>query len=563
MGPGNVYTQFDPWGNSAMLTAIAKHEAAIAALNKHKTVRAAALSLGIPPSTFQNWQKPVVAGNLRASQREVRPLPRKGTTKVYILTSAQNNTGLHEACWLSLNTAAQYDGAEIIAARVTYATNSRASAGQKNRSNNTDKKTSREPHSAIETWDLRLEPYFCDHSVELAPGLVWCGELQILPTAVDPISGLESYTGRASSIIPHAKFAVRSIASPKLSGTKFIYTTGTVTLRNYIQKKTGQKASFHHGYGAVIVEVCADGSWFVRQLNADSEGVIYDLDRKFDGEKVTIGNRPEALVWGDIHTRQLEDDMRALCWGKGGILDTLRPRRQVMHDVLDFRSANHHDRKDPWRTYAKHVTKTTCVADEVAEVATFLKDASRDWCETAVAAANHDEALVRWLKEVDYREDHENAEFILEATAEAYRAMRLQDKEFYPVEWAVNRTADGPSVNVKWLRRDEEYTVCEDAHGGIELSNHGDKGTNGARGGIRDFARSGRKCIIGHSHSAGLHEGAMQVGVMGSLDMDYNVGMSSWSHSAAIVYPNGKRTLITVWRGRYRGQNNQPKRNAA
>lgn len=532
-----------------MMTVLDKHEAATRALNEHGSIRKAAIYLGIPPSTFQNWIKPIATGKLRPSQREVRPLPREGCNKVYILTCAQNNTGLHETCWNSLQTLAKHDKAEIIAARLTYAVNSRSSDGQKQ-----SRKTSREASGAIEVWDKRLEPFFCDHSVELAPGLVWCGELQILPTVSDPTSGYESYTGRASSIIPHTKFAAKSIASPKADGAKFIYTTGTVTLRNYIQKSAGQKASFHHGYGALIVEVCSDGTWFARQLNADSEGVIYDLDRRVENGKITFGNRPEALVWGDIHTRQLEADMRDIGWGRSGILDALRPKRQVLHDILDFRSQNHHDRKDAWKVYEKHVETKLSVEDELNEVSNFLIVATRAWCETIIAAANHDEAMIRWLKEADYKEDPLNAEFILEATWLSYRAMRTKDATFYPVEWAVERCLpDGSSHNCTWLRRDQEYVVCEDAHGGVEIGMHGDVGANGSRGSLAIYAKAGRKCIVGHSHTAGLHEGAMQVGVMGSLDQGYNVGMSSWSHTSGLVYANGKRTLFTVRNGRWNG----------
>jgi len=95
--------------------------------------------------------------------------------------------------------------------------------------------------------------------------------------------------------------------------------------------------------------------------------------------------------------------------------------------------------------------------------------------------------------------------------------------------------------------------VCEGAGGGIELGMHGDKGANGSRGSLAQFARTGRKCVIGHSHVAGIVEGAYQVGVMGALDMGYNEGQSSWSHSNVVVYPNGKRAVLTIWNGRWHG----------
>jgi hypothetical protein len=83
--------------------------------------------------------------------------------------------------------------------------------------------------------------------------------MNILPTAVNPLAGLETYTHRKSAIFPHAKVALRSIATMQGEGTKFNYTTGTVTLKNYIQKKEGIKAEHHHRYAALVVEVNHDG----------------------------------------------------------------------------------------------------------------------------------------------------------------------------------------------------------------------------------------------------------------------------------------------------------------
>jgi hypothetical protein len=485
----------------------------------------------------------IQTGRLHAPSREVRSPPKRGK-KVYLLTSAQNNTGLHDAAWRNLLALAAHDKAELLVSRFTYNIPSAAKG---------EKKSSRERtgDSQAEWWDSRLEPYFADSRIEIAPHLVWCGDLQILPTAENPITGYESLTGRASSILPHSTFAVESIASPKGRGTKMIWTTGTVTLRNYIQKKAGQKAEFNHGYGALIVEVCRDGTWFVRQLNADSEGVIYDLDRKVSGGRVTYGHRPEALVCGDIHVRQLEPAMRRLLWGAGGMVDALRPHRQVLHDVLDFRSQNHHDRKDPWKTYEKHVARGLDVAGEIDELGVFLEAAARPWCETVIVAANHDEAYMRWLRETTPAEDPLNARFWLQSNLAAYDAMRAGDKAFYPVQWAVEHRT-GKIRRAKWLRRDEEYIVCPDAGGGIDLGMHGDKGANGAKGSLKTFAKSGRKTITGDSHTPGQRHGAMSVGVMGSLDQGYNVGLSSWSHTNALVYPNGKRTLFSIWNGRFR-----------
>ena len=84
------------------------------------------------------------------------------------------------------------------------------------------------------------------------------------------MSGLYNYTGDQSAIIPHAKLELESVPTHKEDETKLMYTTGAVTMRNYIQQKAGQKAEWHHAYSALVVEVDDDGDWFVRQINAES-----------------------------------------------------------------------------------------------------------------------------------------------------------------------------------------------------------------------------------------------------------------------------------------------------
>lgn len=89
---------------------------------------------------------------------------------------------------------------------------------------------------------------------------------------------------------------------------------------------------------------------------------------------------------------------------------------------------------------------------------------------------------------------------------------------------------------------------------GIELSLHGDQGPNGARGSLKNLRRIGTKAIIGHSHSPGIDEGGMQVGTSTRLRLEYNHGPSSWLNTHAVIYDNGKRSLINIIKGKWRLQ---------
>lgn len=497
--------------------------------------------------------QPIVKGRVGIIERKTMPLPFRDEVHRYIFTCAQSNTFIHEPLWANLLALAEHYKASIHVSTFTYDLGSYGVSSVKKG------KAKSEP---AEPWyDDRVKPYISDEPILVAPGLIWCGEMNILPTAVRPLSGLESYTGRKSGIFPHVKIAMESIPSGKFEGTKFNYTTGTVTTRNYIQKKAGQKAEFHHGYGALLVEVDSDGNWWCRQLNGDSEGTLYDLTVCAKDGQVSTGHGVKAIQWGDIHRRLLSVEMQRLLWGErpgihatsfeGGMLDALMPEHQFMEDVLDFRPRNHHDMKNFHRMYKKYVQGEDDVFAELLQTAGFLRyESYRPWCQTVVVRSNHDAAFDRWLREADYKHDFKNARFFLKAQLAFLDAIHENNDKFLPIEWAC-RELQVPE-NVKFLRQDESFIICPDANGGIECGHHGDKGANGVKGSLAGFAKTGRKVNIGDKHSAGIQDGAYLAGVAGDMDHGYNEGMSSWSNSHIVTYPNGKRCIVTVWAGKWR-----------
>lgn len=487
---------------------------------------------------------PVVAGTVHGASRDTMPMPKPGKVQRYILTCAQNNTYLHEGLWQNIRALAKHYDAKIMVSQYTY---NKEAYGPKAVKPGTQKASDTE-----KLWyDPRIKDYVYDKSAELAPGLIWCGEINILPTAIRPLSGFESYTGRATGIFPHPKLAMESIASGKHEPTKFNYTTGTLTQRNYIQKKAGQKAEFHHCYGALLVEVTTDG-WWVRQLNGDSDGTIYNLTMRVKDGKITTGHRAKAINWGDIHAGETDPVVEEVQWGPGGVLDTLRPEHQFAHDILNFHSRNHHEAKDPHKRFERYVQGQDNVAIEVDGVRALLNKMHRNWCETDVVDSNHDKALERWLREADARNDPVNAIFYYEAQLAKYNAIASGDKDFHLLEWACRRAAlpDDHIHRVRFLRQDESFILCHDNNGGIECGMHGHLGPNGTAGNAAAFAKMGRKANVGHTHSTGIHDGVWTAGTSSKLDMGYNSGPGSWSHSFIITYENGKRCICTIWKGK-------------
>jgi hypothetical protein len=492
----------------------------------------------------------IVGDQGRVHARETRELgaPTKGIRR-FLFSCAQNNTKVHAGFWKSLQTLAKHYDAEIHIARFTYVKAGLGALGDK-----AAVISKKALYGGQEMWwDPQLVPYFSDERLEVGPGLVWCGEMNTLPTAVRPLSGLEVYTGRKSGIFPHVKLAMESIPSSKYEPPKFNYTTGAVTLRNYIQRKAGLKAEFHHCYGALLVEVDAEGDWFCRQINADSEGVIHDLDVRVDGDAWSFGNPVEAITWGDVHVAQLEPWVRELSWGTGGILDTLQPKHQFLHDVLDWRSRSHHEMKDPHRMFKRFRDGDFIVESELYEVALFLEDAWRPWCQNIIVHSNHHDHLGRWLKEQDGRFDPINAVAWARLNQAVYETMnRFESVNYLKISMELFGTANLFQYGYTYLDSDESFVLCHDKAGGIECGAHGHSGPNGSRGSPKGFARQGRKANIGHFHSAGILDGIYVSGTCSKLAADWTTGASSWSHTHTVTYPNGKRALITCWNRKWR-----------
>lgn len=499
--------------------------------------------------------KPSISGSHAAVK--IEPLPLKnGKVTRFLLTCAQNNTKINEAFWNNLLALKDHYDATLLVSYFSYDKNSLGARGDKAKWLTNPNPG---PSGRVQYWfDERLHPYVANGPRRIANGLVWCGEQNILPTAARPLSTMESMTGRDSAIIPHVKTAMESVAAAKGEATKFLYTTGTVTQRNYIMRKEGRKADFHHSYGALLVEVDEHGSWWARQIIGDQSGTIYDVNTRGTGcirvfaGKITTGHRAEAITWGDIHVAQMDQGVRKLAFGKGGMLDSLRPKYQFLHDTLDFYSRNHHDIEDEFAMLERHATGRDSVSREVSGAGKFFDESARPWCESVVVNSNHDRALMRWLRDSRAKHDPVNMRFrcaMRDRLADAVEAGRpfIAFREAYL--YVTGHTA--PPSRLRFLDEDESFLICGNAGNGIEMGMHGDRGPNGARGSRLAFTKMGRRAVIGHSHSAGITDGVYQTGTCSILNPVYNVGPSSWSHSHVVVYPSGKRAIVTMWRGKW------------
>jgi hypothetical protein len=524
----------------------------------------AARSLGLKRTTFNDRLGlaetklkikigKVADGRVNLVESSRRDLPKKGHVKRYILTSIQNNTHLHPG----FNNLLAYNewlndlpkgSCELIIGTYTYQKAAYGAKAVKRGTFNANK-------DEEDLWYAReAEQYIVDESLFLAPGLIWCGEMNILPTTKYPLdnTNLTNYNGRKSNVFPHTRIAMSSVASMADEATKLNYTTGTVTQLNYIQKMAGIVAERNHCYGALLVEVDDQGSWFCRQLHIDEDDAIMDIGPEGSaGVHVQLGqvedlNVVTGVYCGDTHVAEMDPWVRKLMWGNGGMLDTLKPEFQFHGDIFSMRSRSHHELKSLKRIFQKHIGGEASVEEEIKLTVDFANEANRDWCEMVLIPSNHHRHLEQWIEmaKSEWWQDPANIRYYLQLALALASAIEGQESDFDLLEYAMTKA--GLDKDIRFLAEDESFQVC-----GVENGLHGDLGPNGSRGSTKGLTKLGRPLNKGHDHTAAIRDEVYSAGVCGSRFV-YQKGPSSHSVSHIVIYKNGKRALVTMFSNKWR-----------
>lgn len=446
----------------------------------------------------------------------------------FVITVAQNNTDLHGGAFSALQHFASSIGARLIVCRTYY-----------------NKSGFQHPEHGADADGIffapALSPYFVDYSCILGEsGALLVGNANVIPTAKNPLSGFEQLGKPGQDvIIPAAKIALQCTAALKGGKGKRFFSTGAVTLRNYIQRKAGQVAESEHSIGAVVVTP-TDIRHVEIMPNAD--GFAYSTT--FYNENGSIRPcHPIAIQLGDIHAEKMEEDKLE---DIRDMLSELKPRHLILHDLMDFTSRNHHNRKDPIFMF-EHAVKGSSVIQDCNKVARLLDTLHPYADQIHVVESNHDLALDRWLKEADPKEDPTNAEFY-HAMMYAYCQKVRSGGSFNALSTALSGFVDACDVfgnklnsiiaGVIFHTTDESVIIA-----GVEMGHHGHNGINGSKGSPQQYRKLGIPINTGHTHTPSIVGACYTAGVTSSLDMGYNVGASSWRHAHILTYANGQRAI--------------------
>jgi len=360
--------------------------------------------------------------------------------------------------------------------------------------------------------------------------------IQVSAKQIKPITGLQRLGNREGSyVFASPKQFLEYIPAGNSRINNFtIMTPGACTTPQYftetfVSKRLSYIAKNDHTIGAVIVELRDDKRFDFRQIQASDDGSFIDMGVLYTSEGTTE-NVESNIVFGDLHGIHIAEDALSYFINKFAGLNV---KDIFLHDIFDGYSISHH---------VKDIAEK---ADRSGKMKGNLKDELKDTFNLVygihenlnpvtvnIVKSNHDEFLDRYLSEGRYISDPENhltslkiATALFEDTDILRRGFEIAESEI-PNNW-------------NFLQRSDSVKI-----GDVECAAHGDLGLNGAKASLNALEKIYGTCVTGHNHSAAIQRGVFRVGTLSKLDMRYNRGPSSWTHTCCLVYENGQRQLI-------------------
>lgn len=374
---------------------------------------------------------------------------------------------------------------------------------------------------------------------------IMISSLKMSAKQIKPLTGLSVIAQVESScIFASPKQTLESVScSNDRKIPRIIKTTGAITLKDYssdlyMSQRTSYLAEKDHVYGATIIELNGNKSFYFSNIECKSkDGSFFDVDKLYtpDGKVIPIKNndklRPEALVLGDLHSG-------ATCpiklKGSETLAKLITPKRVVGHDVFNGLSITPYDQDFVGKLAIKSLKKLDSLENELMVTAKEIKKL-KSWAdELIIVKSNHDEWLDQYLLKGRYKNDYKNQYFALDLLKAV-----LEGKD--PLKYAIEEKCGVKDKNIKWLKRDESYKVF-----GNELGGHGDKGPSGSKHiSIETISKIYGPSIVGHNHGAAIYRQVFRVGTSTPLSEHYTVGPMAWTQSDVILHSDGSRQLIT------------------
>jgi len=431
--------------------------------------------------------------------------------KIKIVCSAQNNTPIHKELWKNIMSYAKFHNADIHVILTRY------------KNPNPFKKEDSEG----EYWCQEVLPYADANRHQIHKNLMIMSDIKIQPTATIPLTGFESISGSSSAIFGHPKVQMDTLPALDGSVTKFLMTTGSVTMPNYSDSKAGKKGEFHHTFGFVIVEVKDKDTVIPRQVTACKDGSFSDLFYNVKEGKITKIKQVNAFVLGDKHIDQLDEPLEVK---QIELMNIINPDKTFVHDIFNGTSVNHHNEKDPILSYELQKSGKNLIKRELDDMYKWIQKMIK--YNLVIVSSNHNDWLDRYVKGKDWKRDISNAMEYMELTKISLSGLAKKGLISYLIEQKFGS-------KVKTLGRDESFKIHD-----WTMNLHGDISANGSRGNIHGFRKMSTKMIVADSHTPRRLDGVVYAGTSSLLRCGYNIGASSWAFCDVIIHKDKKAQQI-------------------
>lgn len=434
-----------------------------------------------------------------------------------IITWAQAVTPIHEGLWEKMKLYAEFHDADIIVIPGTYLNNNSPFMWKR-----------------TYAWDDRLTDYLYATEASIHDHLSIIADTDIVPTAKRPLRNLQGVTGIESSIVGHPRQQMVISPTMKNRRRKFMFSTGSITVPNYRRARVGKEAAQYHRMGFLFVENINDENFVARHVHAEEDGSFQDLIWRVDDKGVNLKNDWKAMIFGDTHLSK--EDKKMLAESRR-LFDIGKCEVSVWHDLFDGYSINHHEAKD----YVEQVIKAKKGLHSLQAELDMNMEFIKSWLDTnmVIVPSNHPDWIDQWVRLNRGIKDTHNAPLF-----NKFQAILFEEQA--PKGLYAHQVEENFGDAVKCLDRDESYEIC-----GIEINNHGDLGSNGAKGTPETFAKLPHPVVSGDKHHCYTIDDAYGVGISSVLDHKYNKGMSSWAQSNGIILSNGRFQHLLYFDGKF------------
>lgn len=369
-------------------------------------------------------------------------------------------------------------------------------------------------------WDKRIHEFVLKDDFIVNKNLVISAN-RLSATLLHPLSGLRANSGARSAIYGHPQLSMQMVATPKDETAKMIHTTGAISRPRYSSSGAGAKAHFNHSFAALYVKVVGN-KFYTTQLVWDNKSSTFNYGKEsWNHENMEIQD-VEAIVKGDSHVIAEE---KIITKARDRVCKLTNPKIHVWHDVFDANSISHHSTL--FSRIKNSMNGQDCLETELKITADHISKHGGDinW----IIDSNHDRHIERYISEGRDRKDPKNVIIASELLSGSVKN-KVSCLEYYFSQRIPNK--------YKFISANKKALVK-----GIDLSQHGDRGANGARGSIKGFANLAAKTVSGHSHQPGIEKGSWQVGTS-TMSLGYAQGYSSWAYADCLIYQNGKRAMV-------------------